>query len=294
MSALLQELLSPKPTAETPQRFSLRIDGMPKTGKSTLALTASKFCPLPEAWDAKAPVDLKDLVWIGFEENCLLYAQRRGIRVPNFLDWSEAGLSFREISPAIKALPGAMKQYRENGCTTIVVDTLSAYESMLIRDIVVEPDYQKEMDRVRAYGRVNDAHDMLFDKLRETGMNFIGLVHLNVNQPFGEDGGPTAAGEAMKRQAERAHDKVEAMSVAGVSTAFIPAMRPKAAGRWARLTDGVLVAFTKQRVIRAGQKELRYFFTSRPSDDYAAGGRWDLQGDQAPYLRPHLEAIYKS
>jgi hypothetical protein len=291
--SLLESLLSPKKVEAAPPRFSIRIDGAPKTGKTTLALTASKQCPNPKEWDPKKPVDLQDLVWIGLEENCLLYAQRRGLRVPNFLDWSGAGLTWLDLEPAIKALPGAMKQYRDNGCTTIVVDTLSAFESMLIRDIVTTPDYQRDMDRVRAYGRVNDAHDLLFDKLRQTGMNFIGLVHLNVNQPFGEEGGNSAAAEAMKRQAEKIHDKVEAMSVAGISSAFIPAMRPKAAGRWARLTDGVLVTFAKERTIRAGQKELRYLFTSRPSDDYAAGGRWDLQGDQEPYLRPHLENIYK-
>lgn len=290
--SLLEQLLSPSGVDDKPPRYSVRIDGAPKTGKTTLALTASKFCPPQSEWNPAKPVELSDLVWIGFEENCLLYAQRRGLKVPNFLDWSGASLTYRDLAPAIKSLPGAMKQYRDNGCTTIVVDTLSAFESMLIRDIVVEPDYAKDMDRVRAYGRVNDAHDMLFDKLRETGMNFIGLVHLNVNQPFGEDGGNSAAAEAMKRQAEKTHDKVGAASVAGLSTAFIPAMRPKAAGRWARLTDGVLVTFAEQRTVRAGQKELKYLFTSSPSNDYAAGGRWDLRGDQEPYLRPHIEKIY--
>lgn len=291
--SLLEDLLSPKKVAESPPRFSIRIDGPPKTGKTSLALTASKQCPHPKDWDAAKPVELKDLVWIGLEENCLLYAQRRGITVPNFLDWSDANLTYDKLEPAIKGLPGAMKQYQANGCTTIVVDTLSAFESMLIRDIVTEPNYPKDMDRVRAYGRVNDAHDLLFDRLRMTGMNFIGLVHLNVNQPFGEEGGNSAVAEAMKRQAEKAHDKVSAASVAGLSSAFIPAMRPKAAGRWARLTDGVLVTFAKERVVRAGQKELRYLFTSTPSDDYAAGGRWNVNGDQEPYLRPHLENIYK-
>lgn len=290
--SLLEQLLSPKVVDDKPARFSLRIDGAPKTGKTTLALTASKQCPPHKEWDAKKPVSLDDLLWIGFEENCLLYTQRRGIHVPNFLDWSGAGLSYRDIAPAIKALPAAMEQYRKNGVTTIVVDTLSAFEAMLIRDYVTEPDYQKDMERVRAYGKVNDAHIMLFDKLRETGMNFIGLVHLNVNQPFGEDGGNSAAAEALKKQAEKTHDKVQASSVAGVSSAFIPAIRPKAAGHWARSADGVLVTFAEQRTIRAGQKELKYLFTCSPSTDYAAGGRWDLKGDQEPYLRPHLENIY--
>jgi hypothetical protein len=290
--SLLEQLLSPKKTATDSPRFSIRIDGAPKTGKTSLALTASGFCPEPSKWDPKNPIELKDLVWIGLEENCLLYAQRRGLAVPNFLDWSGAELTYTDLAPAIKALPSAMKQYRDNGCTTIVVDTLSAFESMLIRDIVTTPDYQRDMDRVKAYGRVNDAHDMLFDKLRETGMNFIGLVHLNVNQPFGEDGGNTPAAEQMKRQAEKTHDKIEAMSVGGQSTAFIPAMRPKAAGRWARLTDGVLVTFAEEKTIRAGVKELRYQFASSPNSDFAAGGRWDLKGPQAPYLRPHLENIY--
>jgi hypothetical protein len=184
--SLLEQLLSPKKQDDKPSRFSIRIDGAPKNGKTTLALTASQDCPPQKEWDAKKPVSLNDLVWIGFEENCLLYTQRRGITVPNFLDWSGASLTYRDLAPAIKALPAAMEQYKANGCKTIVIDTLSAFESMLIRDIVTEPDYAKDMDRVKAYGRVNDAHDMLFDKLRETGMNFIGLVHLKVNQPFGE------------------------------------------------------------------------------------------------------------
>lgn len=290
--SLLEQLLSPKKVSEKPARFSLRIDGPPKTGKTTLALTASADCPPQKEWDAKKPVSLNDLVWIGFEENCLLYAQRRGISVPNFLDWSGAELSYRDLAPAIKGLPAAMAQYKDNGCKTIVVDTLSAFESLLLKTIVYEPDYEKDMDRIKAYGRVNDAHDMLFDKLRETGMNFIGLVHLNVNQPFGEEGGNTPAAEKMKKAAEKTHDKVEAMSVGGVSSAFIPAMRPKAAGRWARLTDGVLVTFAEEKIVRAGVKELKYLFTSSPSTDYAAGGRWDLKGNQEPYLRPHIQNIY--
>jgi hypothetical protein len=294
MSTLLEQLLSPKKVDDKPSRFSLRIDGAPKTGKTTLALTASSMCPHPSKWDDKNPVELKDLVWVGLEENCLLYAQKRGLVVPNFLDWSSANLGIKELAPAIKALPAAMKQYLDNGCTTIVVDTLSAFESILLRDIVVAPDYQKDMDRVRAYGRVNDMHDMLFDKLRETGMNFIGLVHLDVNQPFGEEGGNSAAAEAMKRQAEKQHDKVEASSVAGVSTAFRAAMRPKAAGRWARLSDGVLVTFAEEKVVRAGTKMMQYKFAASPNEDYAAGGRWDLQGTQEPYLRPHIERIYKN
>lgn len=292
MTDLLQQLLSPKKVDTCPPRFSIRIDGAPKTGKTTLALTASAQCPPQKEWDPNKPVSLNDLVWLGFEENCLLYAQRRGLNVPNFLDWSGAELTVTDLLPAIKALPAAMRQYRDNGCTTIIVDTLSAFESMLIRDIVTTPDYDRDMDRVRAYGRVNDAHDMLFDKLRETGMNFIGLVHLNVNQPFGEEGGNSPAAQAMQRQAEKTHDKVGVSSVAGVSTNFVAAMRPKAAGRWARLTDGVLVTFAKERTIRAGVKELKYQFTSSPSSDYAAGGRWDLKGEQEPYLRPHIKNIY--
>ena len=294
MTNLLEQLLSPKAVDSKPARFSLRIDGAPKTGKTSLALTASAHCPHPSKWDARTPVQLRDLVWLGFEENCLLYAQKRGIAVPNFLDWSGASLTVSDLIPAIKGLPGAMKQYRANGCTTIVVDTLSAFESMLIRDVIHTPDFARDMDRVRAWGRVNELHDMLFDKLRETEMNFIGLVHLDVNQPFGEEGGNSAAAEALKRQAEKAHDRVEASSVAGISTAFRAAMRPKAAGRWARLSDGVLVTFAEEKIIRAGQKQLQYRFAASPNNDYAAGGRWDLQGTQEPYLRPHIEHIYKN
>lgn len=290
--SLLEELLSAKDVKKKPPRFTLRIDGAPKTGKTSLALTASKKCPNPKEWDSSKPVSLDDIVWLGFEENCLLYAQRRGLVVPHFLDWSGAALTYRELLPAIKGLPEAMKRFRAKGATTVVVDTLSAFESMLIRDIITMPDYDSDMERVRAWGRVNDAHDLLFDMLRQTEMNFIGLVHLNVNQPFGEDGGRSALAEQMKKQAERKHDKVEAMSVGGLSTAFIPAMRPKAAGRWARLSDGVLVTKTLEQTVRAGQKELRYLFSASPSSEFAAGGRWNLQGDQEPYLRPHLEKIY--
>lgn len=290
--SLLEQLLSPKKVTAKPPRFTIRIDGAPKTGKTTLALTASKDCPPQKDWNADKPKDLNDLVWIGFEENCLLYAERRGIRVPNFLDWSGAELSYREIAPAIKALPAAMEQYKNNGCTTIVVDTLSSFDSMLLSTIVYEPAYEKDMDRIKAYGRVNEAHQMFLAKLQQTGMNIIGLVHLNVNQPFGEDGGNTPAAEKMKKQAEKTHDKVEATSVGGVSSAFIPAIRQKAAGEWARTADEVLVTFADEKIVRAGVKEMKYLFAASPSSDYAAGGRWDLKGNQEPYLRPHIQSIY--
>lgn len=284
----LEDLLKPK-VSEGPSRFSCRIDGQPKTGKTALALTASAQCPHPSKWDPKNPVDISDILWLQFEENCLMYPQQKGINVTNVFDWSDPNLTWKEIGAAIKALPGLTPQMKEKGIKTIVVDTLSALDSLLIRDLVDGPEYAKDSDRIKAYGLVNSAHDFLFDKLRATGLNFIGLVHLDAFQPWGEDG----TNEKFAKAAENQVHKVEAMNIGGIRADFTAAIRKKAAARWARLTDATLVTFAEEKAVRAGVKQVVYRFTQSPSAEFNAGGRWNLgTGDLEPYLYPHLKNMY--
>lgn len=285
----LEDLLKPSTSSKpTSSRFSIRIDGMPKTGKSALALTASKDCPHPSKWDANKRVDVNDLLWLGFEENCLMYPQRKGINVVNVFDWSHPDLTWTDIKKAVKALPGLRQQFIDKGITTIVVDTLSTFNQLLLRDMVQRPDFARDKDKFAAYGEVNDAHDLLLDCLRATGLNFIGLVHLEVFQPWGEEG----TNDAFKKNAEKQIDKIEAMSIGGIRADFIPSMRPKAAGRWARLTDATLVTFAEERTVRAGVKELVYRFTQSADSEFNCGSRWALRGDMEPYLYPLLADIY--
>lgn len=289
---LLASLLKPADKVERKKRFTLRIDGQVKTGKTNLALTASsEVRPIAE-WSKDRPQTVNDLLWIGFEENCLMFAETRGVKVANILDWSSATLTYREIREAIMALPEAVEEYKKAGVTTIVVDSLSAFDDLLIRDLITMAGHTGDMARIRAYGLVNEAHMLLFDMLRKTELNIIGLVHLVEFAPFGEEGGNSQTAQAMKRQAEKQVDKVQASTVAGMRSDFIPAMRPKAAGRWARLSDGVIVTYAEEKVIRAGVTELQYRFVQSPTDGFAAGGRWDLKGPQLPCLYPVLKKLY--
>lgn len=291
MNEKLAALLTPqRPKFE---RYILRIDGQPKTSKTTLAVTASRLCPNPAQWDAKKPVELTDMLWMQFEPNALMYPASRGIIVPNVLDWSDQDLTIGDLQPAIKALPEIAKQYRDQGVTTIVVDTLSAFNRFLLREIIERPNYEKDMDRIRAYGRVDDMHYLLFDSLRATGLNIIGIVHLQAFQPFGEsDDAKTAAQQAMNAQAEKQTSKVEAQSVAGMRTDFIADIRPKPAGHWARLSDAVLVAKPALVPVSAGKKAMKYQFVAQTDGEFSAGGRWDLPAVNDGYLRPHVEAKY--
>lgn len=291
-SEKLQALLQPKAATETVSRFSLRIDGQIKSGKTSLALTASAQVPHPTKWNSATPVAVNDILWVGFEENCLMYPMQRGINVANVIDWSRPDLTIADLIPAIKAFPGMAAQWKAAGIKTIVVDTLTRFNSMLVRDIVTNGDHKGDMERIRSYGRVDEMHYLLFDMLRATGMNFIGLVHLEAFQPFGEVGGKGEIGEAMKAAAEKAVDKVESMNAAGMRSDFIPDMRKKPAGHWARLCDGIIVTYAEEKVIRAGEKTVEYKFTQSPDSEFAAGGRWALKGPQEPFLRPHLVKIY--
>lgn len=285
----LEQLLQPVSDGVSKDRFSMRIDGMPKTGKSALALTASKQCPHPSKWSSSNPVEVKDILWLGFEENCLMYPRRKGIRVTNLFDWSDPDLTWDQLKPAIKALPGLKQQFIDKGISTIVVDTLSQFNELLIRDLVQRPAYDRTKDVMAAWGAVNDGHDLLLDCLRATGLNFIGLVHLNPFQPWGEEG----TNDAFKKNAEKQIDKIEAMSIGGIRADFIPSMRPKAAGRWARVTDATLVTFAEERAVRAGVKEVVYKFTASGNSEFNCGSRWNVKGPQEPYLRPILQDIYK-
>lgn len=286
----LEDLLKPKKPEF--KNYLLVIQGQPKTSKTTLAVTASKYAPPPAQWDPKKPVELKDLVWLQFEPNALMYPATRGAVVQNVLDWSSQDLTWATLMKAVDALPKAAEQWRNEGATTIVVDTVSTFNRMLLRDIIERPNYAKDMERIRAYGRVDDAHYALIDNLRATKLNVIVLMHLNVFQPFGEEGGNSEMAQAMKAQAEKAINKVEASNVAGVRTEFIPDMRPKPAGYLTRLADAVLVAKPEMVAVRAGVKELKYRFVAQPNAEFSAGGRWDLPAVNDGYLYPHIKQKY--
>lgn len=283
----LEQLLQPSAQDET-KRYSIRIDGMPKTGKTALALTASAQCPNPKEWKKDKPVEITDLLWLGFEENCLLYPNRKGVNVKHLYDWSNSDLTWDQLKSAIKALPGLKNQFEDKGIKTIVVDTLSTFNQILLRDCVQRPDFARNSDRMMAHGQINDGHDLLLDCLRATGLNFIGLVHLEVFQPFGEDG----TNDSFKKNAEKQANKVQAMSIGGIRADFIPSMKPKAAGRWARLTDATLVTFAEERAVRAGVKELVYAFTQSADSEFNCGSRWALKGNQEPFLYPILKSVY--
>ena len=289
--ATLEDLLKPK--APTFDRFILRLDGQPKTSKSTLAVTASAQVPPPAQWDAKKPVDVTDMLWITFEPNALMYPASRGINIKHQLDWSDESLSIADLEPAIKALPAMAEQYRAAGVRTVVVDTLTTFNRLLLRDIIDRPEYKADMERIRAYGRVDEKHYLLFDMLRAMKMNVIGIVHLQAFQPFGEsDDARSATQVAMNKAAEKAVDKIQAGAIAGARSDFIPEMRPKPAGHWARLSDAVLVAKPRSVTVRASVSELKYEFVAQPTGEFSAGGRWDLGTVNDGFLRPHITKKY--
>lgn len=290
--ALLASLLQPSDTAATKKRFTIRIDGQIKTGKTTLALTASKEIAPYKAWSKQNPQEINDVLWIGFEENCLMFAENKGVKVKNFLDWSSPQLTWGVLQQAVRALPQACEEYKKAGVTTIIVDSLSTFDDLLIRDLVTMGGHDSDMARIRAYGQVNEAHMVFFDMLRKTELNIIGLVHLVDEGLFGEQGGNSQIAQAMAKQAAKQIDKNSAATVGGARADFVPAMRPKAAARWARLSDGVLVCFVEDRVVRAGVKEPQYLFTQSPHKGFAAGGRLGLDGPQQPCLYPVLKNLY--
>jgi hypothetical protein len=281
----LQQLLQPTSFQKTVRGYTLRIDGPLKSGKTTLALTASTQCPHPSKWDPKKPVEITDMLWIMTEKGALEYAQNKGIHVKNVLDWSDEGLTIGDLQPAIQALPAAAEQYRAAGVKTVVWDTLSTTQQRLVRDCV---NPEPEAARMKAYGRVNEKHFMIFDALQGMKMNVIGLVHIINANVVGEDG----KNEAFAKLAAAQVDKLEAMSVAGFRPDFIPVMQAKAAAHWGRMSNQVLGMDPALVTIRAGVKEVQYKFVATPGGELAVGGRWDLQGTHDAYLRPHLEKFY--
>jgi len=282
-----------QPRKNTFKRYKLEITGQPKTGKTTLAYTASAHCPPPVKWDPKNPVELPDMLGIQFEENSNMYLAEKGIVIPNMLDWSDPGITWKDLKPVIKALPAAAAQYKAQGITTVVVDTLSSFNRFLLREIIERPNYEKDMDRIKAYGIVDEAHYLLFDMLNEMGLNIIALVHLQAFTPFGEDGGGTSAmAQELKKQAAKQEVKLEANQVQGMRTSYIPNMRPKPAGHWAKLVDAVLVAKPEMKTIKAGEEKLVYKFITQTDGEFSAGGRWEIPPVNDGYLRPHIEARY--
>lgn len=285
----LAELLGTKPSNDTRGTYTIRIDGPIKAGKSTLALTASKECPHPSKWKAKTPVTLSDILWIQTEKNALEFARVSGINVEHMLDWSDPDLTVKELRPAIRALPEIAKQFRDKGIKTVVFDTLSTFNRRLIRDI---PDKLEGNERIRSYGEVMKCHMELFDALQSMRMNVIGLVHLVGAGIFGEEGGTSAVAQAMKAQAEKAIDKLEAMSAGGFRPDFKPAMYEKAAAEWGRHANAIIVMDPQIKVTGPGQKSVEYKFVASPGGEAAAASRWNVQGVQDAYLRPLLERFY--
>lgn len=221
-----------------------------------------------------------------------MFAETRGVKVKNFLNWAKPDLTYDKLRPAILALPEACEEYKKAGVTTIVVDSLSAFDDMLIRDQVTMGGHESDMARIRAYGAVNEAHMLFFDMLRKTGLNIIGLVHLIDTSIFGEEGGKSEVARQMQNQAQKKIDQIQAANVGGLRTDFSPAMRNKAASRWARLSDGVICTFVEDKIVRAGVSEMVYRFLMSPTKEYSSGGRWDLKGPQLPCLYPILKKLY--
>lgn len=286
----LQDLLKPKP-AEF-KRFILLVSGQPKSGKTTLAYTASKKCPPPKEWSPSKPVVLDDILGIQFEPNSTMHLQEKGVQIPNILDWSDESLTWKDLKQAIKGLPSAAAQYKAAGVTTLVVDTLSTLNRLLLRDIIDRGDFGTDMERIRAYGDVDTQHYFFFDALRATGLNIIALVHLQHFAPFGEEGGMSQAAQAMKAAASKQVDKITANQVAGQRTDYIMDVRPKVAGHWTRLADASLVAKPERVTIKAGETKLAFKFLSEGNSDYSAGGRWVIPAISDSYLRPIIEARY--
>ena len=288
----LQSLLAPRKPEF--RNYILRIDGQPKTGKSTLAVTASMQCPPPGQWDPAKPVELTDLLYIQFEPNALMYPASRGIHIVNALDWSDPNIPLDTLVSAWKSLPSAAQQYKAAGITTIVVDTLSTLNKYLHQKIIDEPVYGSDMERIRAYGRVNAMHELFFDMLRATKLNIVALVHLKAFQPFGEEGGSSAVAQSMKAAAGKQIDKIEAASVQGLRTPMVADLRDKAAGMWARLSDAVLVARPRQETVKAGVTRMKYEFLTAAEGDFNAASRWVIPTINDGYLKPIIETRYKT
>ena len=286
----LQELLQPKPPSF--KRFILLVAGQPKTGKTTLAYTASLKCPPPKEWNVAKPVVLDDVMGIQFEPNSVMHLAEKGIQIPNMLDWSDENLTWKDLKPAIKALPQAAAQFKAAGITTLVVDTLSTFNRFLLRDIIDRGSFDSDMERIRAYGDVDAQHYLFFDALRATGLNIIALVHLQHFAPFGEDGGNSATAQAMKVAAAKQVDKVITNQVGGQRTDFIMDIRPRVGGHWVRLADVSLVAKPERVTVKAGETKLIYKFLSESTSDFSAGGRWVIPAISDSYLRPHIESRY--
>jgi len=289
-SSRLADLM--KPQAASYKRFLLRIDGMPKTGKTILAYTASKQCPHPSTWNVEKPVELTDILGLQFEENSTLSLAQRGIKVANVLDWTQRDIDLGTMKTLIKNLPAIGAEAKKQGIHTVVVDTLSTFNRFLLQKIVEEGSFSSDMERIRAYGDVDSFHYLLFDNLLRMGLNVIGLVHLQHFAPFGEEGGGSSAAAQLKAAAAKQVDKQTANLVQGIRTDFIPELRPKVAGHWARLADAVLVAKPTKRVVRAGESVIDYKFITESNDDYSAGGRWKIPPINDSYLRPIIEARY--
>jgi hypothetical protein len=213
-----------------------------------------------------------------------------GVTVKHVIDWSDSTLRIQELLPAIMALPQFAEELRAQGVKTVVWDTLSTTDQRLIRDITQAPG-MKDMERIRSYGDVDRVHMNIFDALHGMKMNVIGLVHL-VNVNFFNEEGAGKDGDAFKKQAEKQIDKLEALSVAGIRPDFRPAMRPKPAAEWGRLSNCVLAMEPSVEVVRAGVTAVKYSFTAEAGGDVAAGGRWNVKGLQDAYLRPWIEKFY--
>lgn len=263
--------------------------GSPKTGKTVLACTASKFAPVP--LNPKVRTELPDVCFVQLEPNGIKSAIALGMVPKHTIDLSgseymvpvdfaaapdkartsnDALLDWNKVRPALLAVAQYVRANPE--IRIVVIDNMSGFCEM------TEAFFQKTClkngmpDTFEVYGQVKKAATWVFNLFRLEKVLVIGLSHTKVG-------------------AQQDQDKLESKAVGGDVTAMVAAMPAGSAAFWGKATDATIC--TMRRKIKSGNAiKYEYKMLVTSSQKLPAGNRWNVEGEADSHLRKIVEQFY--
>jgi len=163
------------------ENWRILVYGPPKTGKTFLGLTASKF--YPTSLPAGEMTDLDDVIYLDFDDG-LSGLSEQNLSVPR-IDLSK--LDGKGLVDALTEVPKAITPRIKEGQTkTVVIDTISTLNTMLVahyKQAYPDPRHQGIM-----YNEILRSHLKFFNSIRMLPCNILVLSHAQFKVDFTGDG----------------------------------------------------------------------------------------------------------
>ncbi len=277
---------------EQPIEQSLRINlfGKPKSGKTYMAHTISKYAPEGD-WPKErksgkvSPIILADGASLSFDDGACKGFRERGFSVPEFdvqhfmaAGWKKT--HFKREPTIHEACDFGINELMQHGPTYLAVDTVSTFDVELNEhwsQNAPKSTQTGEEITIQKFGGIKADHAEFVKSLRGLDLVLIMLFHSTVKMDV-----------TGKAKAE-AKAKKDTMMIAGGGL-IEPAVTGGAASYYKAIASLQLAVIAVPKNV-GGKAALERYVAPAMSDDYETKNRWELSLDMKE--PPHLGKILK-